>query len=97
MGYIDLTEFIVAGMKMQGKMTQDHFQKAFEYFDIDHSGNITYEEIAFFLEDEENSVQALKAIFKQIDENNDGSISKAEFVKLLMRETKINQETEKKK
>ncbi len=35
--------------------TQYQFEQAFNYFDIDHSGLITYDEIAAFLEDRENS------------------------------------------
>ena len=37
-GYIDLTEFIVAGLKIKDFFTEEHFNQAFTYFDIDHSG-----------------------------------------------------------
>ena len=53
-GEIDYTEFIVAGLE-PGELSQTHFEQAFAYFDIDHSGMITYDEIAAFLEDRENS------------------------------------------
>jgi len=36
-------------------LTQHHFEQAFQYFDIDHSGAITFEEIAHFLEDTKES------------------------------------------
>ena len=36
-------------------LTAKHFEQAFSYFDIDHSGEITYDEIAAFLEDKESS------------------------------------------
>lgn len=42
-GYIDLTEFIVAGLKIKNYFTKQRFEQAFSYFDIDHSGNITYQ------------------------------------------------------
>lgn len=58
------------------KLTQDHFEQAFSYFDIDHSGTITYDEIAAFLEDKENSQEEIRLIFKEVDENRDGLISK---------------------
>lgn len=48
-GYIDLTQFIVAGLKLKDNFTKEHFQQAFAYFDIDHSGFISYDQIAFFL------------------------------------------------
>ncbi len=44
-----MTEFIVAGLKSKTFFTKEHFEQAFTYFDIDHSGVISYEEIAFFL------------------------------------------------
>jgi calcium-dependent protein kinase len=41
-GFIDLTEFIVACLKMKDVVTRSHFEQAFAYFDIDHSGNISF-------------------------------------------------------
>lgn len=63
-GYIDLTEFIVAGLKLKDTITRDHFEQAFAYFDIDHSGSISYEEIASFLEDPNQSVESIRKIFQ---------------------------------
>lgn len=89
-GYIDLTEFIVAGLKIKDFFTKEHFQQAFSYFDIDHSGEISYDEIAFFLEDKSKSEESIKKIFMEIDENNDGVISREEFVKLLMKNHRLS-------
>ena len=86
-GYIDLTEFIVASLKTRSVMTRSHFEQAFSYFDIDHSGSISYEEIAFFLDDASNSQEVIKKIFQEVDQNSDGVISKDEFVLLLMKES----------
>ena len=41
-GYIDLTEFIVACLKTKNVITKSHFEQAFSYFDMDHSGSISY-------------------------------------------------------
>ncbi len=49
------------------KLTSSHFEQAFSYFDIDHSGTITYDEIAAFLEDKENSQEEIRKIFKEVD------------------------------
>ena len=87
-GHIDYTQFLVAGIDPKKCLTQHHFEQAFQYFDIDHSGAITFEEIAHFLEDTKESQESIKKIFQQVDENNDGNISKKEFVNLLMQETK---------
>ena len=63
-GYIDLTEFIVAGLKIKDFFTKDHFEQAFAYFDIDHSGELSYDEIAYFLEDKIESQLSIKKIFQ---------------------------------
>lgn len=73
---IDLTEFIVACEKMKNVFTKSHFEQAFAYFDIDHSGAISFQEIAFFLQDSRNSEETIKKIFQQVDENGDGTISR---------------------
>jgi Ca2+-binding EF-hand superfamily protein len=41
-GYIDLTEFIVAGLNVKENVTREHFEQAFAYFDMDHSGIISF-------------------------------------------------------
>jgi calcium-dependent protein kinase len=63
-GYIDLTEFIVAGLKLKDFFSKEHFEQAFSYFDIDHSGSISYDEIAFFLDDSSHSEESIKKIFQ---------------------------------
>ena len=66
-GYIDLTEFIVAGLKLKDAFTEEHFHQAFEYFDIDHSGEISYDEIIFFLENNQECEESIKKVFKDVD------------------------------
>ncbi len=41
----------------------EHYERAFDYFDIDHSGGISYEEIAKFVEGQE-SQDAILEIFR---------------------------------
>lgn len=65
-GVIDFTEFIVASLEPQ-QLSRTHFEQAFAYFDIDHSGVITYDEIAGFLEDKKHSENEIRQIFKEID------------------------------
>ncbi len=61
-GQIDFTEFVVAALDPEN-LTKDHFTQAFAYFDIDHSGSITYGEIATFLEDRQGSEEEINRIF----------------------------------
>jgi calcium-dependent protein kinase len=94
-GEIDYTEFIVAALE-PNQLTSTHFEQAFSYFDIDHSGVITYEEIVSFLEDRKQSEEDIRKIFKDLDENHDGEISKEEFLKVLTKKSKERIETIKK-
>lgn len=41
-GRIDYTEFLVAGIDAAQTLNEHHFELAFQYFDIDHSGEITF-------------------------------------------------------
>jgi Ca2+-binding EF-hand superfamily protein len=79
------------------KLNKNHFEQAFAYFDIDHSGTITYDEIAAFLEDQENSQDEIRKIFKDVDENMDGLISKEEFLHILTSKTRERAEEKQKK
>ena len=49
-GSIDYTEFMVGSIKPTEYINEENLEKAFHFFDIDHSGAITIEEIAIFLE-----------------------------------------------
>jgi calcium-dependent protein kinase len=49
-GKIEYTEFVIAALNPKSYLKREHYERAFEYFDIDHSGDISYEEVAKFLE-----------------------------------------------
>lgn len=44
-GYIDYTEFLAGCMKSKIYLKDEHLRRAFEYFDKDHSGTITIDEL----------------------------------------------------
>lgn len=48
-GKIEYTEFVIAALNPKSYLKREHYERAFEYFDIDHSGDISYEEVAKFL------------------------------------------------
>ena len=69
-------------------MSQNYLKFAFNYFDRDSSGDITFEEIKkrFSQNSNYNSEKMdseLREIFDKIDINNDGSISFFEFCKMM--------------
>ena len=88
-GDIDYTEFLVAAIDFDTKVTEKHFEQAFAYFDIDNSGEITFEEVAAFLESDLDH-EEIKNLFSQVDKNGDGTISKSEFVELLIGKERID-------
>jgi Ca2+-binding EF-hand superfamily protein len=51
-------------------------ESAFSYFDTDHSGFITIDEIKQFLTDGQDTNESIKQLFDQVDVNGDGNISK---------------------
>ena len=69
-------------------MSQNYLKFAFNYFDRDSSGDITFEEIKKRFTQNTKNVndevdRELKAIFDSIDINGDGSISFNEFCKMM--------------
>ena len=84
-GSIDYTEFLVGSIKPSEYVTEENLQRAFHFFDIDHSGGITIEQFSVFLEGKNQSKEEIKELFDLVDDNGDGFISKEQFVNLLMR------------
>ena len=87
-GFIEYEEFVRAAVNSSIFMSQNYLKFAFNYFDRDSSGDITFEEIKKrFTQNSNNSnpivEQELKEIFDSIDINKDGSISFGEFCKMM--------------
>lgn len=66
-------------------LNQNRLENAFNYFDIDHSGSITIEEIKQFLNNSEDTNDSIGKLFREVDVNGDGNITKDEFIELLLR------------
>jgi calcium-dependent protein kinase len=87
-GFIEYEEFVRAAVNSSIFMSQNYLKFAFNYFDRDASGDITFEEIKKrFIQNAKNSNskvdKELKQIFESIDINGDGSISFGEFCKMM--------------
>ena len=88
-GYIEYEEFIRAAIDKEYFLNDKFLRFAFNYFDRDHNGNITFDEIKnLFYQSEENknnakARQQLKKSFDEIDTNGDGELSFDEFVSMM--------------
>ena len=87
-GFIEYEEFVRAAVNSSIFMSQNYLKFAFNYFDRDSSGDITFEEIKKrFIQNAKNTNpnvdKELKEIFDSIDINGDGSISFGEFCKMM--------------
>ena len=87
--YIEYEEFVRAAIDKDHFLQVNFLQFAFNYFDKDNDGGITYEEVKnkFLLNDKnKNSFKAqeqLKQAFNEIDINGDGKLSFEEFGKMM--------------
>ena len=87
-GFIEYEEFVRAAVNPSIFMSQNYLKFAFNYFDRDASGDITFEEIKKRFSqnvnyNSEKMDNELRLIFDKIDINNDGSISFFEFCKMM--------------
>lgn len=86
-GYIDYNEFVIAASNRVKVFNKEKLELCFNSFDTDGNGFITREEIkAMFVgisETPEGS-KMLDSIISQVDENNDGRISKDEFKNMIL-------------
>ena len=87
-GYIETEEFIRACIDPKVFNSDNYLKFAFDYFDIDKSGDISIDEIEskFFQSSKnknKNSKNELKKLFDKIDINHDGKISFEEFSMMI--------------
>ena len=87
-GFIEYEEFVRAAVNSSIFMSKNYLKFAFNYFDRDSSGDITFEEIKKRFTQNSKNINVkvdkeLKEIFDSIDINGDGSISFNEFCKMM--------------
>jgi len=80
-GAIDYTEFIAATLSTKQYLKREVLWAAFRVFDTDGSGQIDREELKFVLQDE--NVQRVDCILREVDLNGDGKISFDEFCEMM--------------
>ena len=90
--YIEYEEFLRVAVDLNLLLTDKNLKVAFDFFDKDHSGTLTQEEIKEVLVmDSDNTKKTddfISKIIKEIDTNGDGEISYDEFKQLMAKISK---------
>ncbi|XP_028231432.1 calcium-dependent protein kinase 10-like isoform X2 [Glycine soja] len=84
-GVLDYGEFVAVTIHLQRMENDEHFRKAFMYFDKDGSGYIELGELEKALTDEsgDTDTAVLNDIMREVDTDRDGRISYEEFVAMM--------------
>ncbi|KAG5028027.1 hypothetical protein JHK87_011541 [Glycine soja] len=84
-GVLDYGEFVAVTIHLQRMENDEHFRKAFMYFDKDGSGYIELGELEKALTDEsgDTDTAVLNEIMREVDTDRDGRISYEEFVAMM--------------
>ncbi|KAF3631720.1 calcium-dependent protein kinase isoform X1 [Capsicum chacoense] len=83
-GTIDYIEFVTATMHRHRLERDDHLFKAFQYFDADHSGFITKDELESAMKEYGMGDEAtIQEIIAEVDTDHDGRINYEEFCAMM--------------
>ncbi|WCJ35991.1 calcium-dependent protein kinase 1 [Euphorbia peplus] len=84
-GTLNYGEFVAVTIHLQKMENEEHFRRAFMFFDKDGSGYIEIDELREALADEygETDNDVLHDILREVDTNKDGCISYEEFVTMM--------------
>jgi calcium-dependent protein kinase len=89
-GQISIEEFIRATVDYENLVSEKNLKSAFDFFDKDHSGSLSPDEVREVLglnEDNNSTNKIVENIIKEVDVNGDGLISYDEF-KTMMKNNK---------
>jgi len=87
-GQISIEEFLRATVNYENLVTEKNLKYAFDYFDKDHSGFLSPDEIREVLglnDENEETKKLVNDIIKDVDINGDGQISYEEFKTMMKR------------
>nr|GMD31511.1 calcium-dependent protein kinase 10-like [Ipomoea batatas] len=84
-GLLDYGEFVAVIIHLQRMENDEHFHRAFLFFDKDGNGYIDLDELRVALADEsgECDISVLNEIMREVDSDKDGQISYEEFVAMM--------------
>lgn len=77
-----IIEFLMANLEKNDCVNKSNLKLAFDFFDEDHSGTISEDELKRIFIGLKGT-DDIKKIIKEVDINNDGEISFDEFAKMM--------------
>lgn len=85
-GFIDYTEFLTATINWKASMSDKRLEAAFQAFDINHDGKISFDELkALFDNQDEVEDEIWMSLLDEADTNKDGVIDLEEFKQTMLR------------
>ena len=82
-GYVEYEEFLGACMNKMKLLSEEHLTYAFNFFDKEHKGRITFDGIKGYFVDGKTNENVFRNIFNEIDTNRDGEIDYSEFKNMM--------------
>ncbi len=82
-GYIEYEEFLGACMDKNKLLSEEHLTYAFNYFDKNNKGRITFDNIKIYFVDDKINESVFRSIYDEIDTNKDGEIDYSEFKNMM--------------
>ena len=82
-GYVEYEEFLGACMNKMKLLSEEHLIYAFNFFDKEHKGRITFDGIKGYFVDGKTNENVFRNIFNEIDTNRDGEIDYSEFKNMM--------------
>ena len=100
-GLISMEEFLIVFHIFSGGTAEDNLQRIFRIFDVDNDGTICQKELKKLVKDmsaiiKENNPEQFAAdliansAFKEMDKDNDGSITRQEFCSAILSQDKFS-------
>eukprot|EP00831_Metopus_contortus_P048634 TRINITY_DN39777_c0_g1_i1.p1 TRINITY_DN39777_c0_g1~~TRINITY_DN39777_c0_g1_i1.p1 ORF type:complete len:145 (+),score=34.64 TRINITY_DN39777_c0_g1_i1:118-552(+) len=83
-GKIEYNEFVMANMKLNSVQKEQIFRSAFDFYDLDHNGQITIEEVKRVFGNISDD-KTLHRLISEVDKDNDHQISFEEFKSMMDR------------
>ncbi|QQP42313.1 Neuronal calcium sensor 2, partial [Caligus rogercresseyi] len=87
-GSIDFQEFMVILYVLSSGGPEDNLKQIFKVFDTNRNGSINMKEMKKIGKKEQEAMA--KGVFKEMDKDDDGTITEEEFTKAIMSEEKLS-------